>query len=234
MMMHRAATTAFLAAAALLLPGCDTSNLKSENEKQAEIIGQQKKLNQEMADTNALLNGQVEDLERKVKELEATTGHEKNVANLSQEFDQKLAAMIKALQSDLQESVRTDGVEIIERPDRTIIRLPDRIVFASGSADLSASGKAVLDKILDIAQQHPQGQIRVEGHTDSDPIVRTKSRYSSNWDLSCRRAVRIVEHLDNRKKVPGRRLCAVGFGENQPISKDKAANRRVEIAILKN
>jgi chemotaxis protein MotB len=78
-------------------------------------------------------------------------------------------------------------------------------------------------------------QIRVEGHTDSDPI-RTE-RFPSNWELSTARAVNMLKHLANAGKIRAERLSAAGYGESKPLfpndtKANKAKNRRVEIVLI--
>ena len=75
--------------------------------------------------------------------------------------------------------------------------------------------------------------LRVDGHTDSDPIH--TEQFKSNWELSAARAIAVVKQLV-AKGVPPQRLVAAGFGEFQPIDdgdseEAKARNRRIELKL---
>ncbi len=79
-----------------------------------------------------------------------------------------------------------------------------------------------------------QEAIRVEGHTDSVPI--STARYSSNWELSGARALRVVRYLITRGVAPDR-ISAAAYGPYRPIADNgtaegRARNRRIEIVLV--
>ena len=78
--------------------------------------------------------------------------------------------------------------------------------------------------------------MRVEGHTDSDPI-RTE-KFPSNWELSSARASSVVRYMIDRFKFSPSLFSAIGYADTRPletaISPKDPANRRVEILIMKN
>ena len=78
--------------------------------------------------------------------------------------------------------------------------------------------------------------MRVEGHTDSDPI--RSPQYPSNWELSSARASSVVRYMINRFKFSPSLFSAIGYADTRPvetaISPKDPVNRRVEILILKN
>jgi len=127
----------------------------------------------------------------------------------------------------------SDGMDIRKRGNDTVINLPSDVFFASGSASLSAAGEKTMVRIADyIKKNHSGGLIRVEGHSDSDPIRKTKGKFHCNWDLSFERAHAVVHHLVEKGHVDSHRLVCEAFAENQPQSpSDKSKNRRVEIVI---
>src|SRR5687768_16546265 len=74
--------------------------------------------------------------------------------------------------------------------------------------------------------------LRVDGHTDSDPI---QTVCKSNWELSSARAIAVVKYLISQGISP-KHLVAAGFGEFQPLdpgeSEDaKTRNRRIELKL---
>ena len=53
-------------------------------------------------------------------------------------------------------------------------------------------------------------KIFVEGHTDSDPIVKTKDKYENNMQLSMERARAVVKYLISQG-VPESSIVVVGY-----------------------
>ncbi len=69
------------------------------------------------------------------------------------------------------------------------VTMTDAILFESGKADLKPASKQVLDKIAAVLNKdYPGDKIRVEGHTDKQPIVKTSKTWEDNWELSSARA----------------------------------------------
>jgi len=104
--------------------------------------------------------------------------------------------------------------------------------FRSGSAELSPQGKAVLDQVAAKLKAKPGFILMVDGHTDTDPISKTKSTNASNWELSGKRAAAVVDYLVKAGVCKGGDAFLRGFGEFRGISPDKAKNRRVEIYVF--
>jgi flagellar motor protein MotB len=124
------------------------------------------------------------------------------------------------------------GLDVSENARAVTVTLPEAILFDSGKAVLKESSKSTLKKIAEVVKKHYAGkEIRVEGHTDNDPIK--KSHFVDNWELSTERALAVVRDLTKAGDVEAKHICAVGFGEFAPKGPDKAKNRRVEIVILK-
>ena len=91
-------------------------------------------------------------------------------------------------------------------------------------------GSVALEKIADILKRDFSGRrIYVEGHTDNDPINKTKDKYKDNLDLSAERAGAVARFLIEQG-VPARQVSIVGYGQHDPLDAGtKARNRRVEI-----
>jgi chemotaxis protein MotB len=114
------------------------------------------------------------------------------------------------------------------------VTLPNTILFSPGKASLKGSTSTELDHILSVLKSKYSGrEIDVVGHTDSDPIK--KSKWQDNWQLSAERALSVTRYLIDRGISPDR-IRAVGCGPARPIasnasSSGKAKNRRVEIVV---
>lgn len=106
--------------------------------------------------------------------------------------------------------------------------LASDISFASGQASLKADAKRELDSIASkIKRNHSGADIIVEGHTDSDPV--RKSKYGSNDALSKARADAVRDYLV-KQGISRNRIDTVGKGSSEPKG-SKAASRRVEIIV---
>ena len=127
----------------------------------------------------------------------------------------------------------SDGMDIRKRGNDTVINLPSDVFFASGSATLSAAGEKTMARVAEyIRKNNGGGMIRVDGHSDSDPIRKSKGKFHCNWDLSFERAHAVVHYLVEKGHVDAHRLVCEAFADNQPQStSDKSKNRRVEIVI---
>ncbi|MEE9605658.1 MAG: OmpA family protein [Candidatus Scalindua sp.] len=138
----------------------------------------------------------------------------------------------------LEGSLQGTGATASIKDGKIAVMLPSSIFFNSGQASLKKKAKSSLSKVCDAVKNNfPNETIRIEGHTDNDPIRKTKSLYASNWELSAMRAASVLHFLVGQCSLDPERLYIAGFGEYQPITsnktkKGKKQNRRVEIIIL--
>lgn len=110
-----------------------------------------------------------------------------------------------------------------------VVAVAGDVLFDSGSVTLKGSAKANLDRIAGVLQsQYGGNDVRVAGHTDSDPIKRSK--WGSNERLSCERALAVEEYLASRG-VSKDRMYAAGYGPAKSKG-DKKSSRRVEIVVI--
>ena len=111
------------------------------------------------------------------------------------------------------------------------VNLPGDVLFSSGQDELKGSAKATLDKIASALKKDYAGKsIRVEGHSDTDPISKTKDKYIDNLDLSLNRAAAVTRYLES-KGVSPKLITTSGLGPTHPKG-NKAASRRVEIVVV--
>ncbi len=135
-------------------------------------------------------------------------------------------------------SLQGTGATVNVKDGKITVMLPSSVFFNSGQATLKKKAKSSLARVGNaIKNDFPYGTIRIEGHTDSDPIKRTRSIYASNWELSTKRAANVLHFLVGNCGLDSNSLYIAGFGEYQPIAsnatkKGKKHNRRVEIVIL--
>jgi chemotaxis protein MotB len=112
----------------------------------------------------------------------------------------------------------------------------NEVLFEPGKADLKSGSKATLDSVLAIIEQDfSDREIYIEGHTDSDPIQ--KSKWKDNWDLSYNRSIAVLYYFTNDKMISPDRLKAVACSEFHPVvpndsSANKRLNRRAVIVVM--
>jgi len=116
------------------------------------------------------------------------------------------------------------------------VTLPNTILFESGKAALKSTTSTELDHILSvIKQKYADKDIDVVGHTDTDPIVKTKDLWADNLELSAQRALSVARYLISRG-IPEKQVRAAACGSARPVASNasavgKAKNRRVEIVV---
>lgn len=131
---------------------------------------------------------------------------------------------------------KVGDVKVDEAAGTITVTLPNAILFASGKSALKSATSSELDHIYGVLRERYSGkQVDVVGHTDTDPIVKTKNLYKDNWELSAERALSVLRYLVDRG-VRADGIRAVACGETRPIASNataagKAKNRRVEIVV---
>ncbi len=116
------------------------------------------------------------------------------------------------------------------------VTLPNTILFDSGKATLKSTTNKELDQILSVVKQkYADKDIDVVGHTDTDPIVKTKDLWKDNLELSAQRALSVARYLISHG-IPEKQVRAAACGSARPVASNanatgKAKNRRVEIVV---
>jgi flagellar motor protein MotB len=158
--------------------------------------------------------------------------------------NESLTAENRRLRDDLAAARRTpatpttreitpSGVEVERSSEGVVFRAPSDILFPSGVAELTPRGRTAVSEIARIIkEQYPQGRIRIEGHTDTDPIRRTRAIFHCNWHLGFQRAHSVMHALIEEAGFPEERFVLASFGPFSPRDpNDKGKNRRVEITV---
>ena len=200
----------------------------------------------------ALLNQQMASLRRQLSKIEIalklseTDSAKKQIqiAALGKRLNIALASKVQELSKYRSEFFGRLRSLIGSRRDIRIVG--DRFVFQSevlfekGQSELGVVGREGLDQLastlLELSKKIPpeiDWVLRIDGHTDDDPI--STARYPSNWELSTSRATSVLKHLINAGLPPGR-LVAAGFGQYHPLDKrsdeiGKRRNRRIEMKL---
>lgn len=217
------------------------SQLESEKEVSAAALAQVELLNQQIAALRrqlAALNEALEASEAKDAESQA------QITDLGKRLNTALAQKVQELARYRSEffgrlrKILSQRDEIQVVGDRFVFQ--SEVLFPKGSAVMDFTGNLEMDKLAialnELEQEIPPDinwVLRVDGHTDSDPIQ--TEQFKSNWELSAARAIEVVKYLVS-KGVSPEHLVAAGFGEFQPIDPGtdedaKTRNRRIELKL---
>jgi chemotaxis protein MotB len=152
---------------------------------------------------------------------------------MQQAQQEQVNELVKKIAEQLEEEIQDGAIELESLGQQVIIRIRENGSFPSGSAFLQPKFKPIIQAIGELLKTVP-GEIMVSGNTDNRGI--SSELFTSNWDLSSKRAVAIAHEL---VKVPGfdpSRMLVVGHADTRPLvpntnALNRRRNRRVEIAI---
>ena len=219
-----------------------TTSLDSEKKISSEALAKVELLNQQIAAMRrqlATISSLLDDSESRNKSSET------QIADLGKRLNVALMQKVEELSKFRSEFFGRLRQILSQRSD--ILVVGDRFVFQSevlfpkGSADLNPAGQAEMAKLADAAKQLEKEIpadlkwiLRVDGHTDNDPIV-VGAKFASNWELSSARATAVVKYLVAQGVAPTH-LAAAGFGEFQPLApgdteEARSQNRRIELKL---
>lgn len=188
----------------------------------------------------------------KVSELEACKAHDaemtsklvalQNTRNdLTEEIErreresERMNELYVELLMDLKGEIDNSQLVIKQMKSGVNVNLPHDVLFASGSAEVTESGRKVLMKVGKELAELPY-QTLVGGYTDNVPVSDNLAKqFPSNWELAGARAAAVVRVLEEAG-VSSQQLRAVSMGENTPIASNdtpegRAQNRRIVIRL---
>ena len=181
-----------------------------------------------------VMNQRIEELQRERDDLDTRYNlSEQEKASLIEERDR-----LENARRSMEERLQGSGASVRIKEGKISVMLPSSILFNSGQTKLKKAAKSSLAKVCNVLKNDfPDATIRIEGHTDSDPLKRTKNVYKSNWELSALRASNVLHYLVDSCRLDPKKLYIAGFGKHQPVASNKSKggkkkNRRVEIVIL--
>lgn len=146
----------------------------------------------------------------------------------------ELQPALDSLNLRLRAEIAAGQMEVRLEPRGLVVTLSAGAFFPSGGDRLEPSLYPSILKVADAVRALPN-PIRLEGHTDSQPIhIR---RFHDNWELSAARALAMLQLLNNEDGIARERLAIAGYADTVPSTTNgteqgRARNRRVEIVIL--
>ncbi len=238
-------------AALVALAGCASDWEGKYGELQQEhlnLVAERDDLRQRQAEAVSQQEAMAQQIQAQENEIKRARDRADEAARRAQELANANAApapVAKASSGDIDNEARRlqgelgNANKVRVTPDGNIeITLDSDVTFASGEATLTEAGKKSLKTIAPVLKgRFGPYQIRVEGHTDSEPLKRTKAKWGDNFGLGSARSLEVVRYMESSLGIEPTRLMSASRGEHEPVasesSKDgKKANRRVEIVVV--
>ena len=221
-----------VAVALLVGPGCVArskyANAKNTVEAQDSVI-------QSYRTQQTAYKDQIAKLKADLDLANANLREARENANSYRDAHSELAAKFDEIQGSLGFNL-PDGVQLVPRADGVAFQVQGEVLFDSGKADIREGGKTALLEIISRLRGTTE-MIRVEGHTDNDPVRRHAAEYPlGNLQLSGVRALNVANFLISNG-IDSSRVSFAGYGEHQPRASNgsdagKRENRRVEIVMI--
>ncbi len=193
----------------------------------------------ELATAKSTADTHTKELEKQLTDLGAklgTTKEELTALAAQKAETEKRVAALEDLAHQFENMVKTDTLKVTARRGSLVLSLPSEVLFQSGSAELSSEGEVAVLQVAFTLKGFPERRFLVVGHTDDQPLVAPKTpvpgcAFKNNWELSMARALTVTNVLVKGGMDP-KNLTPAGAGEHDPIGKDRAKNRRIEIALM--
>ncbi|MHC4222979.1 MAG: OmpA/MotB family protein [Planctomycetota bacterium] len=224
----------FIAVALVLVGGCRSSSTDRIRVLEAEKADAERRAD-ELAREKATLRAKNMEIAQRAESEKARADAYEEQTNLLKGTMDREPAVVRVDTEKLAGRLRGADVQVKDLPDGAAIILAADVSFSPGRADLSKKAQSSLRQVA-VALKQTEGirAVRVEGHTDSDPI--RKSGWKSNEALSLARAEMVRKYLVDHG-IERSLLQVKGFGAAVPVDRNKtdegkARNRRVEIVVL--
>ncbi|CAI3145487.1 Peptidoglycan-binding protein ArfA [Acinetobacter calcoaceticus] len=178
-----------------------------------------------VGDKITLKAGDAATLEALTAKVKALVPHTEVVGTAPATAEQSVSNSLTASQTALG-SIDPNNVDVNALVKALNLQI---INFASGSSDIPADNKAILDQAATLLNKVSGVKLNVGGHTDST------GNAAANKALSQRRAQAVVDYLTS-KGVDASKLVAQGHGSDQPVAENttdegRFKNRRIEFSV---
>jgi chemotaxis protein MotB len=137
----------------------------------------------------------------------------------------------------LQQQVTAEQAHVARLQGAIKYTVNSDLLFPSGSWQMSADGKEIIQKMAKVLVPSQQDKLVVNGFTDNAPVGPglIRAGVTSNDALSQKRAEAVMQYLVSQGVKPNM-VSAQGHGEAQPVAPNttpagRSQNRRVEITL---
>jgi len=219
--------------------------LEAQNARLKSDLADSGKRNDDLEHTLTLKSGElgktIAELRQRVGALESdNTRLTQELADSQKAREEKVrevSSTYEQLMAKMKGEIDKGQVTISELKGKLTLNMVEAILFDSGKAEVKPEGLVVLGKVIEVLKPVTGKSIRIEGHSDDQPIVGALTqRYPTNWELSAARAINIARYLQKQGVDPAN-LSSAAFGEFKPVADNatpegRAKNRRIEIVLV--
>lgn len=168
-------------------------------------------------------------------EREAERGAESASEGEGGEIDPLLESAAETMRNQLAELAGGSRVMTILAPAGLRVVIPSDLAFRPGTVSIADTARPILMMVAEMASGPlPDRPIRIEGHTDDQPLFDLP--FADNWGLSGARADAVRKFLEDAGGLEGDRMQVVARSMYEPLASNETAggrakNRRVEIVF---
>ena len=242
-------TTGLLAGTALITTGCIPEQkyndlMTAYKGQEQQLLSTQNELSTARANEDRLrtqLAATMADLEELQKKIAGGNVDLDEWVKKYDELKKQVANLqLNALPEDLTNELTklaAENPDVFEFDAKTgMLRFKSDFTFDAGSDQLKSGAAAVFSRLANILNSSSASkfEVKVVGHTDDTPVVRTKAKFGNNLMLSVYRSASLRNALVGDGVNAGRFQIA-GYGEFRPAvangPKGAVQNRRVELFL---
>ena len=247
----------FLLTGSLALTACssqqeEVDRLEREN---LELIAERDNQRQQYADAVSRLESSNKQAALSARELATARQQLDEAAEIARKYQEQNSKLISDLDGsktapNAGNGIDLDGVASRLRNDSNVskvridedgnleITLESDVTFGSGKKDLTSAGKKSIQSLKSLLTGKYAGyQLRIVGHTDGEPLQKTKSLYGDNRGLGAQRALEVTRFMEQEMGIDPKRMVSASRGEHEPVADNstdagKRKNRRVEVVVV--
>ena len=148
---------------------------------------------------------------------------------------ERLVSDYRPLANQLTSALGDAEGAVFTRDGRLVVQIQNSLLFAPGKPELTAGGRAVLERLAPILAQLGGRDVLVASHTD-EPAANPSGKAAASRELTGARAVAVVRFLEKRGVDPSI-IGGAGYGWYRPEAgnldpEGREINRRTEILIM--
>ena len=165
----------------------------------------------------------------------APIAYAKKLEKQQRAIDENLKKVQESLIATLSTLIKSGKISLQNTAEGVRVNMLDGLLFPPGSSELQSTDALLLLKSLTPTLKASQLHLRIEGHTDNQPIHNIY--FHSNWALSAMRANQVLEVFNN-DGIEDHYLSAISFGASRPVATNntlqgRSQNRRVSILLVR-
>jgi chemotaxis protein MotB len=195
-----------------------------------------KKLEKEIERLNSQSSNTQQSLNEEVRKRDSQLADKEQLIQRFGIALQKQENSIEAISSEFREALANlpaADFYFDHKDYKGYLGISEKQLFRPGTDQLARSANAVLEKIAKVLNNHPELQVQVIGHSDSQSGYKG---FQNRLDFSASRAVAVADVLVRDFYVNGSQILAAGRSDFEPRASNeteegRSQNRRIEIVF---